>query len=201
MLTQVGRKVAQVLESLGRSAESIQEAEVRSFSVIANNIINADPVPFSLFLPLTTLSLLRWGGFARRAATWGFREEAISLKSSTSLAMGNGESLITKQKQNWEWWKLSGVIQILALIDSTTWHWEQLIGTMINGALTQVRYNVILWLENLSTRADRIGHWSWHWEVEDHCCITAVRTWPQQQSTGVDNIILYQICLQMKYPW
>ena len=59
MLTQVGRKVAQVLESLGRSAESIQEAEVRSFSVIANNITNSDPVPFSLFLPLTTLPLLR----------------------------------------------------------------------------------------------------------------------------------------------
>ena len=38
---QVGRKVAQVLESLGRSAETIQEAEVGSF---VTNIITAGPV-------------------------------------------------------------------------------------------------------------------------------------------------------------
>ena len=41
MLMQVGRKVAQVLESLGRSAETIQEAEVGSF---VTNIITAGPV-------------------------------------------------------------------------------------------------------------------------------------------------------------
>ena len=40
MLMQVGRKVAQVLESLGRSAESIQEAEVGM--VITNHCWSCD---------------------------------------------------------------------------------------------------------------------------------------------------------------
>ena len=61
---QVGRKVAQVLESLGRSAETIQEAEVEFLVLVITNVIAANTQNKCLnishsSLPLTPLFLLR----------------------------------------------------------------------------------------------------------------------------------------------
>ena len=47
ILTQVGRKVAQVLESLGRSAETIQEGEVGN---------PTEDFSLPIFLPFTQIS-------------------------------------------------------------------------------------------------------------------------------------------------
>ena len=56
----------------------------------------------------------------------------------------NGEWQVTEynQKGRNESDKSSGATLILALIDFTTWHLEQLTGTTTNGALTQVRLTV-----------------------------------------------------------
>ena len=104
--------------------------------------------------------------------------------------------------------KLLGVIQILALTDSTTWHWEQWIGTTINGALTQVSFNVILFLtstlsnQGWQSRTLKLILGGWR-PLLHHCCQDLASTTIHR--CGYHPLhslaIVADIFANIKYPW